>query len=791
MKYLYTVFLALLLGVPVFSQHVMLESKEELQTRLKTLSDTDTSKVRILCALAFKAVFDTTNTSINYAEQALELSETQKNKVGRVQAYCQLIRAYTIKRKYNEGSKYEKEGLALLPKIKDTYWKSEFFSALYRLYEYHPDKRDKAVKYALRAISMLDTADKQYHVLKIHHCNNIGEFFRVSNTPKSIVYLQKSLEVARLLPQPSVSLARAYNRLGACQFQLNLHRNGMALLDTTEERLAYKKALKEPFATFQKSLKVCNQLLKKIPDHSKLLDVYGNTLNEISHVYEYWKQQDSALYYNKKSIDVRKKLGDPSVIESYFNLSQLLRHTGKPEQALVLLKSLGKKLLETEKGNLVLAKVYRDLKKHEKAAYHWEQSYILADKEFTEKAARTSSELLAKYETDLKDKEIKITKAKSEAQAKEIKQKNTLNILFALGALLMLLFAVYFVYVNRQTKKTNQLLSNQKEEIETQAEELQAINDQLTELGQFKTDMSSMIVHDLKNPLNTVIGLTSGNLVNQQQQETVHQAGNQMHHLVMNMLDVHRLEESELIPELKDCSTVNLLHEAIAQVSFLAGQKGINILSPMVRAKWAKADENLIVRVLVNILNNAIKYSPANASIRIETSIHQANEGFVEIRITDEGMGISAEKQQQVFEKFKGDKGKSREGSTGLGLTFAALAVRAHHGKIWLESTEGKGTTFFFILPAGTETDEMIAGLHDLAEIEALPLAPGKLTEIPEMQTCIAQLRQADIYEATKIFEALQSISHLDNHEVLAWKEQVEKAVYAYNEDKYEELVGA
>ena len=118
-------------------------------------------------------------------------------------------------------------------------------------------------------------------------------------------------------------------------------------------------------------------------------------------------------------------------------------------------------------------------------------------------------------------------------------------------------------------------------------------------------------------------------------------------------------------------------------------------------------DQDMIRRVLVNMVTNAIKYSPRHGQVDVVAS---EGEGCLNFSVTDEGPGIPAEYQWRIFDKFARVQVKDARSGVGLGLAFCRLAVEAHGGRIWVESTPGQGSTFVFTLP-------LIEPLHSPHEI--------------------------------------------------------------------------
>ena len=202
----------------------------------------------------------------------------------------------------------------------------------------------------------------------------------------------------------------------------------------------------------------------------------------------------------------------------------------------------------------------------------------------------------------------------------------------------------------------------------------------LVSLEEFKDKMTGMIVHDMKNPLNSIIALS------QERVPAVEQAGKQMLQMVMNILDIQKFEDTEVQLDLGEFIVCDIVDEAIDQVAFLAKQKGQTIDNKVNDVWKASFDWNIISRVLVNLLTNAIKYSPPSGKIAISAiDIEYKSTEFIELQVTDSGEGIPEEHLPHVFDKFYQAKAKSSgsAGSTGLGLTFCKMVVEAHGGQNW------------------------------------------------------------------------------------------------------------
>lgn len=221
----------------------------------------------------------------------------------------------------------------------------------------------------------------------------------------------------------------------------------------------------------------------------------------------------------------------------------------------------------------------------------------------------------------------------------------------------------------------------------------------IMELEGFKESMIQMIVHDLKNPLNNVIGFSSLS-PQQEYANLINYSGKQMLDMVENILDIHKSERKELKLTLTKINLNFLVEKSIAEVIFQVRENKVSILNNVPHC-YVAIDEELIRRVLINLLTNAIKYSPEEGIVKIRAEFSDQNKPKVILSISDEGPGIPAELTEKIFDTYFQVKARKSglARSTGLGLTFCKIAVENHGGEIWVESNEGKGSVFYFTLP--------------------------------------------------------------------------------------------
>lgn len=167
--------------------------------------------------------------------------------------------------------------------------------------------------------------------------------------------------------------------------------------------------------------------------------------------------------------------------------------------------------------------------------------------------------------------------------------------------------------------------------------------------------------------------------------------------LVNDILALNRLESGQVKLKKQWCDEAALVQQAFSNVQNLAHSNQITLQSSVSEIQiWA--DPDWLVQVLVNLINNAVKFSPAGTTVSVST---QTQTQQVFFRVTDQGRGIPTEKLETIFGRFQQvDASDSRQnGGTGLGLAICRLIVQLHDGRIWAESELGQGSTFGFTLP--------------------------------------------------------------------------------------------
>jgi two-component system, sensor histidine kinase and response regulator len=241
-------------------------------------------------------------------------------------------------------------------------------------------------------------------------------------------------------------------------------------------------------------------------------------------------------------------------------------------------------------------------------------------------------------------------------------------------------------------------------------DQLQERYRQLQKLEELRDSLTSMIVHDLRTPLTSLLtGLQSLPFVEDTEQRAelidiaIH-GGETLLGMINDLLDINKMESDEISLDYTAVPVEKIIEHVLRQTASLANEKGVTIqqdIAPDLPALWADADK--VRRILINLLGNALKFSPAGSTVLLKVERDGTAEGdWLLFSVQDSGEGIPREAFERIFEKFGQVESRKagRRMSTGLGLTFCKMAAEAHGGRIWVESELGKGSVFSFTLPA-------------------------------------------------------------------------------------------
>ena len=241
-------------------------------------------------------------------------------------------------------------------------------------------------------------------------------------------------------------------------------------------------------------------------------------------------------------------------------------------------------------------------------------------------------------------------------------------------------------------------------------------NKQLREATEAKSVFLTHMSHELRTPLNAIIGFSDLLLdgvpgeINDEQRQCVNDilnSGKHLLNLINDVLDLSKVEAGRVEFKLESLNLADVVNDVVATVKPMLNENKhtltINIVEDLSKVR---ADRRRLRQILLNLLSNAIKFTPSGGELRLEVG---RKDGWCQVSLVDNGIGIKKEDQERIFEVFTQVDtlpDRKREG-TGLGLALTEQLVKIGGGKIWVESEYGKGSCFTFAIPLA-ETESLV-----------------------------------------------------------------------------------
>lgn len=427
-------------------------------------------------------------------------------------------------------------------------------------------------------------------------------------------------------------------------------------------------------------------------------------------LYQRMEQYDLAEEYYTQSISgltpaIDKQLygtllSDLSLISTRNGDTRTAR--GYAIQALALGEEVGSKLRQRE-AHEALAEVERALENYSQVQVHLDKVIELNEALFGADLELQAD--LFDYELSLKELEFQREKERIEYQASK-SRITYIAIAISTFTVLILFFGARY-YIQKQKlaveRENNKKITELNQQLETKVErrtaELKRQNEKLEQLSTYKLELTNMLAHDLKSPLGVIVGYSD--LIGEKRfGEKIRDSATSMLKMIYNMLDIQRFEEANMQLSYTEESLHDLYAEAHRLVHPIAQARGIELSIHMNSDAQLKIDRDIIVRVLVNLFDNALKYTSKGGEIGLHATAGD-RKGYLKLEVRDTGVGIEEADIEHLFDKFwhKDAELKDAVRSTGLGLSFCKMAVEEHGGTIYTHSKKGEGTSIFFELP--------------------------------------------------------------------------------------------
>ncbi|PKB15628.1 tetratricopeptide repeat-containing sensor histidine kinase [Flavobacterium sp. 5] len=573
--------------------------------------------------------------------------------------------------------KYAKKALYYAQKIDDEILIGNAYGNLGTAYELKSDYTH-ALKNLYKALEIIEKTDDIIALIRVN--NNLGLIYiDIKNYKQGLFYYKKALKICyKYNKEKHVSIL--LNNIGDFYLQQREYKKA---LNQFYQALIISKKLNDTdkiglnltnigicyvnIKNYEKGVEMLNKSIATYENSSNLYNAYN--YYELGRAY-YLMSQDEK-YSASKSIYVDKSVNILNyVLQNFKNYSSL--------------KDIQDTYYYLSKGN-------KAKEKFDVALDCFEKYSKIKDSLFSKESEKKMANFEYQRKIDLKDKQIEIQTLKINSDTRKVYFLITIS-----TAVAILLGLFLFLYISK--RRNNQLLKEK--------------NKLISDINYQKDKFYSIIAHDLKGPFNGFLGLSElmAEDIDDMSNEEIKFAATNMRssaknlfNLLENLLDWTRMEQNIVPFDPKEYPLESTTLESIITLHDIAGKKEINIETKIPSTLSVFADINMFQAIIRNIVLNAIKFTQKKGAVYIHAF---ENSTDITITIKDSGIGMH---QDIINDLFKIDTknnriGTENEPSTGLGLILCKEFIEKHNGQIWVESEEGKGSTFYIRFPKNQNT---------------------------------------------------------------------------------------
>ena len=694
MRYVYTLLMAVSLFVPsqVFSQ------EDTSETAILFMPD-DTSKVSKLYALAFENLYADRQKAHEQITEIYAIAARIKDDESRLKG--QYLEATAL---HFAGK--EDEALTLcLKSVKEARQKgfrkvlAPLLNSLCQIYQ-SKNQLEKSLEAIMESLEIsIDLGNRKREAIAYHTIASTYHYLNEIGTARK--YLEKALPIFTELED--------WYRLGVVY-------QSLSILTEKEEALEYAE-------------KGLDALLKTS-------DVQGQGMCYWSIGSAHYSMDNFELAedYFSKARDVFIAIDHPEGIANMdANLSSILVSRGRYSEALPYLKSCNKIVRENGFDD-IYATLYVGWSKYyagvgEVALTH---AYIdslsaIKDSLFSKEKAAILIESEARLET--REKEAQLV-----AQSLELEQATNTrrSILWIASFAIVGLLSFIFWYRNHQK------LKSRADALELSFQRNEAAR--LLELDEMKSNFFTNISHEFRTPLTLILGpldqmrkgIFKGDF--NKYYEMMYRNGSRLYELINQLLDLGKLEHNKLKLTLEAADVYRVLRHIAGAFESWADRKNIALdVSIPTQPLWVQFDRDKLEKIFTNLISNALKYTQEYGHVNIDvTSTQDGNKEVLKIKVSDDGMGMGKDIQDQIFERFYQHTDLSDASGSGIGLALTKELVTLHGGVIEVESEEGLGSTFTVRLPLSKTPADYILNVPE-KENTRVPFVPVSHAQLPIM----------------------------------------------------------
>lgn len=636
------------------------------------------------------------------SHNTLRLSRSKDYKKGEMLALKNITVVHVIIGNYDSAEFYVGGFLRLAHELKDSVQIANAYNTLGSIY-YHKGNLESGLRNFLVALKIIEAQNDVSRIAKIY--NNIGNIYMLQkNFDKSLEYNSRSLEIKQQL-NDSIGMGHSFNNIGFLKRETQ----------EPEEALEFYNRALDIFTKHQNKLMMAN--------------VYAN----IGETHLATNDLKLALKTFFKVIDLSyQHAGKRERIYGYLGTGKVYAAKSDFKAALPYLEYGNKLALEINaKQEIltsyeVLSEAYAKQGKYQQAFESHRKYSFFKDSVLNETNNRAIDELAEKYESETKSNTIRVLELENQLQENLFQRQQAVGI-FLIAILVIMVLLAHSLYQNNKGKKIaierleeqnieihlkNNEIKRQQEKIAKTNEQLDTKNKMLQDINNEKNHFIGIVVHDLRAPLNNIIGLVS--LIKMEKEglsdtqkellDIILDSTKSLNNMIARILNIEAIESGDVKMDLGKRCLNELVRKVSSEFKKDATKKNIKITENLEDGSdkvWV--DKNYTIQILTNLLSNAIKFSHANSQVEISTYKSKGEFGVV---YKDEGPGLSPEDHPKLFGKFQrlSARPTGGESSTGLGLSIVKKYVDKMDGRIWCESEPGQGASFIVMFPTKAKT---------------------------------------------------------------------------------------
>ncbi|MTI25685.1 tetratricopeptide repeat protein, partial [Fulvivirga kasyanovii] len=700
----------------------------------------------LLTALATSWENINADTSIYYSNLAIKLAQNIAYTDGEALALDAKAKAYIEKKEFKTAIETYEKGLYLLQSQgKDTGLPAGYlYSGMGYTYFYQGKIEPAATNFA-KAIGIFEALHDSTRVMKA--AMNAGvAYVEMGNYVRALELYQQAQHYAELMDKKAFA-GLVSNNIGVIFRKQKAYPEAMEYFNKSFEIVS---ALGDT-AGMANALNNLGLVYENSGDYEKALECYHKTMNLDKTT---GNEYGIALTLNNIGLIRREQGRYDEAVESYEHSFTIMEELNNKWGQSKALNGLGEVYLDQElypkayrplnegyeladeisntellnQASFNLHKYYEAIGDPKNALKFYRIFYTTQDSLYNEENTKKLARMEAEYEFQKERDSLGFVQQKMALEAEQkISRQVLIQRVTAAGLIIVLLLAIIIWRYSRLKRKANFDLAERNIQIEAQNEEiiaqrdqleernriveqqkyqLEEINEELKALNEEKNMLMGVVAHDLKSPLNQIVGLIDiarksvDNLPSELEiyLEKIHSSANSSTQMINRILDVGAIESKDEVA-LNEVSIYPILKKNVEDFQVLARKKDIALhLSEGNPELRALVNESYYEQVIQNLISNAIKFSPKGKDVHISLSVAG---NYVITQVTDEGPGISMEDQPKLFNKYEKLTARPTDGesSTGLGLAIVKKYVDAMQGMVTCESDPGKGSTFTISFP--------------------------------------------------------------------------------------------